>query len=105
MAEKMICVLDACALIAFLDAEDGCDRTDELLARARDEEITLCMNIINLVEVYYEAGRLKAEYKISLADAIGLSTAICLNATFVTSDHHELEKVEQDEAVPFLWIR
>jgi len=57
-------------------------------------------DIINL-----EAGRLKSLYKISLGDSYGLSTALALGGTFVTADHHELEEVERNEAIPFLWIR
>jgi predicted nucleic acid-binding protein len=140
MAGKITYILDACALIALLDKEDGYGRVYELIQHANREEITLCMNIVNLLEVYYDrlkidvaaaidfrrtvrdsaiyivdfyennifydAGRLKAEYKkVSLADAVGLATAICFNATFVTCDHHELEVIEQRETIPFFWVR
>jgi predicted nucleic acid-binding protein len=64
------------------------------------------IQVINdITTILREAARFKTSYSLSLADAIGLATATCLDAAFVTSDHHELEKVEQDEAVPFLWIR
>jgi predicted nucleic acid-binding protein len=51
-----------------------------------------------------EAARLKARNKMSHADAIGLATAKDLDAIFVTSDHSELEAVEQHESIPFLWF-
>jgi hypothetical protein len=28
-----------------------------------------------------------------------------LDAAFVTADHHELKKIEQNEAITFHWIR
>ena len=51
----MIYVLDACALIAFLTEERGAgfETVDGLLIRAGSGEISLCMNAVNLVEVYY----------------------------------------------------
>jgi predicted nucleic acid-binding protein len=52
-----------------------------------------------------EAVRLKARYHIPIGDAVGLATAVMLSGTFVTSDHHELEAVEQAEAIPFFWFR
>jgi predicted nucleic acid-binding protein len=78
-------VLDACALLAFLNQEDGWEKVRRLLD---------------------EAARVKAFYKhVSLADAMGLATAFCTGGIFVTSDHHELDIVNAREAVRFLWIR
>ena len=54
---------------------------------------------------FIEAGRLKASYKISLADAILLSEASVLRAVVVTADHHELDAVEKAEPIKFFWIR
>jgi PIN domain nuclease of toxin-antitoxin system len=98
--------LDACALLAFLNDEEGADIVEDILDRSITGDVFLFMSIINLLEVYYgelrdkgveiartvldmvqhysitvintiseqvfsEAARLKATYKISLADAIG----------------------------------
>jgi len=52
-----------------------------------------------------EAGRLKASYRISLADSIGLAEAYVNDGLFVTADHHELDIIEQNESIKFLWIR
>ena len=52
-----------------------------------------------------EAGRLKAAYKISFADCLGLAAAVYIDGIFVTADHHELEAVAREEAVRFLWFR
>jgi predicted nucleic acid-binding protein len=54
--------------------------------------------------LFQQSSRLKAVYKCSLADAIGLATAIELSCQFVTSDHHELEAVAENESIPFLWL-
>ena len=56
-------------------------------------------------EVFRIAGRLKAKYKISLADAVVLGQGLADGATVVSSDHHELDAVEKGEKIPFLWIR
>ena len=132
-------VLDACALIVLLKEEKGCDIVVDIFRDAVNGNLQLCMNRLNLLEVYYgffrekgedyaqnlinnveqsvikitefdktlfqEAGRLKASYKISLADAILLAQAIILNATVVTADHHELDAIDGREALSFRWIR
>ena len=43
-------------------------------------------------------------YKCSLADAVGVATALELSGQFVSADHHELEAVAQQEPVQFLWL-
>jgi len=55
--------------------------------------------------IFQQTARLKASYKCSLADAIGVATAIELSGTFVTADHHELEAVASKETLNFLWFR
>jgi predicted nucleic acid-binding protein len=49
----MIYILDACALISFLAKEVGGVRVKELFERAAAEKITICISIVNLVEVFY----------------------------------------------------
>ena len=134
-------VLDACALLAYFADEKGADVVSGLLDRAEKKEISLCINAVNLIEVYYdrirvegndkadviirgvyetfpvsiiesnssavvrEAARLKARSKMSFADTILVATALCINATIVTCDHVELEHIEKEENIPFLWIR
>jgi predicted nucleic acid-binding protein len=132
-------VLDACALLSYLNDEPGSDIVNDLLIRAVDGEIEIFINIINLIEVHYanirsigkdqaavllekilaapiqivsvvsdvlfqQSARLKASYKCSLADAIGLATAIELSGQFVTSDHHELGTIAENENLSFLWL-
>jgi PIN domain nuclease of toxin-antitoxin system len=49
----MTYVLDACALFAFFNGEEGEDKIDALFQQAHAGTITLAMSIINLLEVYY----------------------------------------------------
>jgi len=133
-------IIDACALLAFLNDEEGADKVEDLLDRSVANDITVSMSIINLLEVYYgelrdkgadiaqvvldivqhysikiidtiseqifrEAARLKAAYKMSIADCIGLATAIELSGQFVSSDHYELEAVAENEPSLIFWFR
>jgi len=134
-------ILDACALIAFFDGEEGAIIVRNLLDRARNNEITITMNAANLIEVYYdrirvvgteqadavireiydtfpisiietlnptivhEAAHIKALGKMSFADTILVATARYSGATIVTCDHIELEPIERQGYIPFLWIR
>ena len=52
-----------------------------------------------------EAAYFKTTGKMSFADAILLATARCTGTTVVTCDHVELEPVEKQGQVAFLWIR
>lgn len=134
-------LLDACAILAYLDEEEGADVVSELLDKAGRKEINLSINAANLIEVYYdririvgsseadaaileiyntfpvtvietntsaivrEASYLKAAGKMSFADSILVATAKCTDATIVTCDHVELEPIEKEGQIPFLWIR
>ena len=134
-------LLDACAVLALLDDENGADVVNGLFDSARRGEVTLSMNAANLIEVYYdcirkhghdladaiirgiyedspisiieklspaivrEAAYFKATGKMSFADAILAATARCIGATVVTCDHVELESIERQSQIPFLWIR
>jgi len=65
---------------------------------------------INIIEnlsfdIVREAAYFKSIGKMSFADTILVATAICIGATIVTCDHIELGPIEQQENIPFLWIR
>jgi uncharacterized protein len=137
---KKVYVLDACALIAFLNDEDGAQIVEALLSEASVENVDLIMNRVNLLEIYYgvyrddgiqdansvierilnlpltiidtltdhvfyEAGRLKAENRISLADAIAIGEANTRGAELVTCDHHEFDVLVEEEKMTAYWIR
>lgn len=46
-------VLDACAVIAFLNDEKGADVVEELLRKSNPQEPNLVLHRLNLLEVYY----------------------------------------------------
>ena len=46
-------VLDACALIALLQNEEGDKVVDEIIEKAQEQTISVSMNKFNLLEVYY----------------------------------------------------
>jgi len=80
-------------------------------AEAKDflNEFMSCpIKIIETMEksVFIEAGRLKASYRISLADSIFLAEVLmnedCIG---VTADHHEIDVVNKTEDINLLWIR
>jgi len=62
-------LLDACALLAFLNEEfgKGYEKVKDLFDRAVKDEITLCMSLVNLVEVYYRIIQIKG---LETADAV-----------------------------------
>ena len=50
-----IYILDACALIAFLSGEKGAKNVRNIIQNAINGDISLKINQINLLEVYYHA--------------------------------------------------
>ncbi|MDL2264512.1 type II toxin-antitoxin system VapC family toxin, partial [Synergistaceae bacterium OttesenSCG-928-I11] len=67
----------------------------------------LPLTIVSGIEddVFFEAAELKAKYRMSLADSIALAEASTAGASLVTADHHELDAVDRNEKISFLWIR
>jgi len=133
-------LLDACAVIAFLNDEEGAQKVEQLLLQGERAPDTLFMHEINLLEIYYgvyrdeskelaeqtyikvlnlpiklvtglkknvfqEAGRLKAVYRISLADSIALAEAIIRKIPLVTCDHHEFDPIQDRNELDVFWIR
>jgi len=81
----------------------GKDRADEVLEEIRQLPIKFYSELTD--EIFFEAGRLKTTYKISVADSIALAQAITINGTIVTADHHEFDVIEEKESISFHWIR
>lgn len=50
-------VLDACALIAFFNDEEGADKLEILFEQAQENQVELYIGSVNLFEVYYNALR------------------------------------------------
>ncbi|MDR3171964.1 MAG: PIN domain-containing protein [Treponema sp.] len=55
--------------------------------------------------VFQEALRLKTRYRVSVGDVFGLATAIALGGSFVTSDHHDLDRIDSAEPGLLFWFR
>jgi len=133
-------VLDACALIALLQDEEGAKLVSDAINAAYKGEAEIIMHKTNFLEVYYdayryrgreqadlmvakikkqpiqinaeitddiftEAGRLKATYKMSFADSFALAQAKVFGGVLLTSDHHEFDGIENKEGITFGWIR
>jgi PIN domain nuclease of toxin-antitoxin system len=135
-------VLDACALLAMMNDEEGAPTVGNLWRDAHLAGEKILLHAINLMEVHYTllknkkesqanqllstarnadeplklidyidleilttASSLKAKFRISLADAIAISTALKHKALLVTADHKEMDVVEQSGIRCFHWFR
>jgi hypothetical protein len=65
--------------------------------------------IINIdtidIELIKQMGFFKSNYKILFADLFVLATDKLKNASIITSDHHEFDLIEKNDAARFEWIR
>ena len=81
---------------------DGKEYAEKILSGIMQSIIT----ITEFDEVLFPiAGRLKALYKISLADSIALAQTLVLGGELLTSDHHEFDAIESNEPIVFCWLR
>jgi predicted nucleic acid-binding protein len=83
--------------------EDGKEKAEEVLEKISHLPKKVITSLKN--KVFKEAGRLKATYRISLADSIAASEALIKKARLMSSDHHELDEIEDKENINFYWIR
>ena len=81
----------------------GKKRADEIHLEIKRLPIKIIHEISN--EVFVEAGRLKATYKVSLADSIAVAQALVSSGELLTADHHEFNAIEGNEPIVFRWIR
>jgi len=81
----------------------GAKAADEVLDEVGRSPIRVISEISGAV--FKEAGRLKASYRVSLADAVALAEAKVSGGSLVTSDHHEFDPVQKAEDISFVWIR
>jgi len=86
-----------------ISREYGKDAANDLVADVKQSPIAINREISD--EIFLEAGRLKATYKISLADSVALAQAIVSDGLLVTSDHHEFDVIESKEDIRLTWIR
>ena len=81
----------------------GKEQANLMLSELKKCPVTINNEISD--EVFKEAGRLKACYKVSLADSIALAEAFVSGGLLLTADHHEFDTVEKNEKIRFMWIR
>ena len=83
--------------------DDGKIKAEATLIMA----LNLPLKVVDKLDdnLFREAGRFKAKYKISLADSIVLAEAKVRNAMLVTADHHEFDIIDKDDEIRFYWIR
>jgi predicted nucleic acid-binding protein len=75
LSGEYIYVLDACAVIAFLDRESGADIVASLIQKAEAGEIYIYMTSIQVLEVYYDRIRIKGlEYADEFLQALYASS-------------------------------
>ena len=102
-------ILDACALIAYFKKEEGFELLFSYFDRANNEEISLFMHKLNLLEVFYgfyrDDGIETAEAVLNDAFLLPITFVDDLRDPFITSDHHDFEPLEQKEAIKFSWTR
>jgi PIN domain nuclease of toxin-antitoxin system len=63
-------VLDACALIAYLNDEIGADVVESLLERARENRVQLYAASVNVYEVFYDCLKRDETAALQLADDV-----------------------------------
>jgi predicted nucleic acid-binding protein len=89
-------VLDAFAVLTYLGDEEGADKVEELLDRAKNGEIKLIMNYVNLGEVYYiiarEFGVAKANEVMTIIkrwdlEFVGVDESLSLTAARIKAIH------------------
>lgn len=81
----------------------GKEAADNMISQVKMSPIQVVSEIGD--NIFAEAGRLKAIYKISLADSIVLAQTLVSGGMLLTADHHEYDAIEMNENIKFRWIR
>lgn len=82
---------------------EGLQQAEDFYSMVQMSSVSIINGITD--SVFREAGRIKAQYRMSLADSIALGESSVLGASILTSDHHEFDPVEKNEKIKFAWIR
>ncbi len=81
----------------------GKEKAEQVMEIIAGLPLTIVKNLRD--RLVRESGRLKATYRVSLADSIALAEASLRKAHLITSDHHEFEAIEEKENIKFYWFR
>ena len=91
MANPSTYVLDAFALIAYLEDEPGAERIDKIFQEVKDKKAHVCISIINLGEVIYNTerryGLAKAQDALALIQRLPIEVLPADNQTVLTAAH------------------
>ena len=87
----------------YLIRKQGIKQADTILNYINKLFITIEYNFNE--ELLKIAGKLKSNYKISLADSVAASLSISKEAFLLTSDHHEFEVLQKRKELNIEWIR
>jgi predicted nucleic acid-binding protein len=79
------------------------DEADRALEKIQEFPIEIIIGLKK--EVFREAGRIKSKYNIPLGDTILVAECIIGSWILVTSDHADLEQMENAEGIRINWIR
>jgi PIN domain nuclease of toxin-antitoxin system len=95
MARRPTHVADACAAIAFLKGEAGCDVLTRIL---EDGASSVAIHAVNLCEVYYDFLRSDGQGAADIAhDALASVLTIL--------DHGDFDPVDRAGIIQILWVR
>jgi predicted nucleic acid-binding protein len=81
----------------------GREQADRILEQILNLPITIVDDLDD--DLFRKSGELKATSRVSLADALALALAIKLDASLVSSDHHEFDVIQAAGLATFEWIR
>ena len=79
------------------------NKANEMLKKIREFPIEIIIGLDD--NTFNEAGRIKSKYKIPLGDSIVAAECIIKKGTLVTSDHSDMEKIENAEKIKIYWFR
>ncbi|MCL2753750.1 MAG: type II toxin-antitoxin system VapC family toxin [Defluviitaleaceae bacterium] len=83
--------------------EDGKKIAKSYVKAIENSRINIIDNISQ--KLMFKAGELKTDYKLSFADTFAVALAMEMDASLVTSDHHEMDVLDNNNVVSILWIR
>jgi len=92
-------------LEVYYDAYRSRGKEQAELMKIEFDKLPININAEITDEIFNGAGRLKASYKMSIADSIALAQAMAFDGELLTADHHEFDVIEGKEPVRFGWIR
>ncbi len=87
----------------YIIRKQGIKQADTILNYINKLPITIEYNFNE--ELLKIAGKLKSNYKISLADSVAAALSISKEAILLTSDHHEFEILQNRNELNIEWIR